>query len=52
VVAVQHQAVRVCVLGSGFSRELSVRVLAEGETAPPGATEALLISLDPKLKLL
>lgn len=48
----QHQAVRVAVLEGNSSRELSVRVLAEDEEAPPGSTEALLVSLDPRRKLL
>jgi hypothetical protein len=50
--AIQHQALRVCVLGANAStRELSVRVLAAGESAPAGATEALLVSLDPQVRL-
>ena len=49
----QHQAVRVAVLGGNpATRQLSVRVLGEGEAAPPGSTEALLVSLDPQRKLL
>lgn len=49
----QHQAVRVAVLsGDPTTRELSVQVLSEGESAPPGSTEALLVSLDPQRKLL
>lgn len=49
----QHQAVRVAVLGAGAgARQLSVRVLGEGESAPSGSTEALLVSLDPQRKLL
>ena len=48
-----HQAVRVAVLsGDPTTRQLSIRVLGEGETAPAGATEALLVSLDPAKKLL
>ncbi len=48
-----HQAVRVAVLGGDpATRQLSVQVLGEGETAPPGYTEALLVSLDPQRKLL
>jgi len=49
----QHQAVRVAVLnGEAATRQLSVRVLAEGEAAPPGYAEAMLVSLDPRRKLL
>jgi hypothetical protein len=49
----QHQAVRVAVLGGDpATRQLSVQVLGEGEAAPPGATEAMLVSLDPRRKLL
>jgi hypothetical protein len=49
----QHQAVRVAVLsGDPTTRQLSVRVLGEGESAPPGYTEAMLVSLDPQRKLL
>jgi hypothetical protein len=49
----QHQAVRVAVLsGDPATRQLSVQVLAEGEAAPPGSTEAMLVSLDPQRKLL
>ncbi len=49
----QHQAVRVAVLsGDPTTRQLSVQVLGEGELAPPGYTEALLVSLDPQRKLL
>lgn len=48
----QHQAVRVAVFGAGASkRELTVRVLAEGEAAPPGSAEALLVALDPRSQL-
>jgi len=48
-----HQAVRVAVLGGDPStRQLSVRVLAEGESAPPGSSEAMLVALDPRKKLL
>jgi hypothetical protein len=51
-VAIQHQTVRVWVLGAvGGGRELSVRVVAEGESAPSGATEALLVSLHPQARL-
>lgn len=53
VTAAQHQTLRVCVIGAGTgARELSVRVLNEGETAPAGAIEALLVSLDSKARLL
>ena len=49
----QHQAVRVAVLtGDPATRQLSVLVLAEGEAAPPGSTEAMLVSLDPRRLLL
>ena len=49
---VQHQAVRVAVLGGDpASRKLSLQVLAEGESAPAGSTEALLVSLDAQRKL-
>ncbi len=49
----QHQAVRVAVMGGDpATRQLSVQVLGEGEAAPPGYTEALLVSLDPQRKLL
>jgi hypothetical protein len=52
-VAAQHQAVRVYVVGGdATNRELSVRVLEEGERAPAGSTEALLVSLDPRIRLL
>lgn len=50
---VEHQAVRVAVMaGNGATRQLSVRVLSEGEHPPPGSTEALLVALDPRRKLL
>jgi hypothetical protein len=49
----QHQAVRVAVVSADASRrELAVRLLGEGEAAPPGSTEALLVSLDPHGDLL
>jgi hypothetical protein len=49
----QHQALRVAVLsGDPASRQLSLQVLGEGEAAPPGSTEAMLVSLDPQRKLL
>ena len=49
----QHQAVRVAVLGGDpTTRQLSVLVLGEGEAAPPGSTEAMLVSLDAQKKLL
>jgi len=49
----QHQTVRVAVLASdATTRLLSVQVLREGESAPNGSTEALLVSLDPQRKLL
>jgi hypothetical protein len=48
-----HQAVRVAVMtGDASKRQLSVRVLSEGEPAPPGSTEALLVALDPRRRLL
>ena len=49
----QHQAVRVAVLGGDpATRQLSVQVLLEGESAPPGTTEAMLVALDPQRKIL
>ncbi|HEX2875290.1 MAG TPA: hypothetical protein VHP33_28760 [Polyangiaceae bacterium] len=49
----QHQAVRVAIIsGDPTTRHLSVQVLGEGESAPAGSTEALLVSLDPQRKLL
>lgn len=49
----QHQTVRVAVVAADAStRQLSVRVLGEGELAPPGSTEALLVALDPRRKVL
>jgi hypothetical protein len=49
----QHQAVRVAILnGDPGTRQLSIQVLAEGEAAPPGCTEAMLVALDPQRKLL
>jgi hypothetical protein len=49
----QHQAVRVAILRSdAAARQLSVLVLGEGEAAPPGSTEAMLVSLDAQKKLL
>lgn len=47
-----YQALRVAVLSNGGGRERSVRLLDEGEALPAGASEALLISLDPKIKLI
>lgn len=48
-----HQAVRVAVLnGNHTGRQLTVLVLNEGEAAPLGASEALLVALDPQHKLL
>ena len=50
---VQHQTLRVAVLsGDASTRQLMIQVLGEGESAPVGATEALLVSLDPSKKLL
>ncbi len=52
-VAVQHQTVRVCVISADTtSRQLTLRVLEEGEIPPPGATQALLVSLDPHARLI
>jgi len=49
----QHQAVRVAILGGDpTTRQLTVRVLGEGESAPAGSAEAMLVSLDPERKLL
>jgi hypothetical protein len=48
----QHSAVRVAVsAGAVGKQELAVRVLGEGESAPPGSVEALLVSLDAQRKL-
>jgi hypothetical protein len=49
--AVPHQALRVAVLSGDSKRQLSVLLLGEGETAPPGSTEAMLVSLDPQRNL-
>jgi hypothetical protein len=50
---VAHQAVRVAVLtGNHSSRQLSILVLNEGEPAPSGSTEALLVALDSRDKIL
>lgn len=52
VAVAQHQAVRVAVVGSdGAANVLNVRLLLEGEAAPAGSVEALLVSLDPGRKL-
>jgi len=52
VAVAQHQAVRVAVVGSdGAANLLNVRLLLEGEAAPAGSVEALLVSLDPGRKL-
>lgn len=49
----QLQTVRVIVTGRDpATRQLSLRVLLEGESAPPGSTEAVLVSLDPTKNLL
>lgn len=49
----QLQTLRVIVTGhDGPTRQLSLRILLEGETAPPGSTEAVLVSLDPARNLL
>lgn len=50
--AEQHHAIRVAVLaGDAQARQLSLLVLGEGEPAPAGSTEALLVSLDPRRQL-
>jgi hypothetical protein len=50
--AAQHQAVRVAVLNADTTKqELLVKLLSEGESAPPGAAEAMLVALDPQRKL-
>jgi hypothetical protein len=50
---VQHQTLRVAVLsGDPSTGQRMIQVLGEGESAPVGATEALLVSLDPSKKLL
>jgi hypothetical protein len=47
-----HQAVRVAVLSADTTKqELVVKVLGEGEAAPPGAAEAMLVALDPQRNL-
>lgn len=49
----QLQTLRVIVTGRDpVSRQLMLRVLLEGETAPPEATEGVLVSLDPNKNLL
>ncbi len=51
VQVVPRQAVRVAVpAGPGRSQDLSVRMLAEGESVPSGMREALLVAVDPSLK--
>lgn len=50
--ALQYQGLRVAVFNGEAPRQLSVLVLGEGETVPPGSTEALLVSLDPQRGLL
>jgi hypothetical protein len=48
----EHAAVRVAVLSSdAATRQLSLRILIEGEPAPEGTLEALLVPLDPRAKL-
>lgn len=49
---VQYQGVRVAVLDGDSSRQLSVLILADGEPAPPNSTEAMLVSLDARRKVL
>lgn len=49
----QLQTVRVIVTShDAATRQLSLRILLEGESAPPGSTEAVLVSLDPSRNLL
>lgn len=49
----QLQTLRVIVTGRDpASRQLTLRVLLEGEMAPPEATEGVLVSLDPNKNLL
>lgn len=49
----QLQTLRVIVTGrDAASRQLTLRVLLEGEAAPPDATEGVLVSLDPNKNLL
>jgi hypothetical protein len=49
----QLQTLRVIVTARDTAaRQLSLRMLLEGEDAPPGSTEAVLISLDPAKNLL
>ncbi|RYZ06734.1 MAG: hypothetical protein EOO73_14375 [Myxococcales bacterium] len=49
----QLQTLRVIVTGRDpATRQLTLRVLLEGETAPPHATEGVLVSLDPNKNLL
>jgi hypothetical protein len=47
-----YQGVRVAVLHGDSARQLSVLVLADGEPAPPNSTEAMLVSLDARRKVL
>ena len=47
-----YQGVRVAVLHGDSARQLSVLVLADGEAAPPNSTEAMLVSLDARRKVL
>lgn len=49
----QLQTVRVIVTGrDSAARQLTLRVLLDGEVAPPDATEGVLVSLDPSKNLL
>jgi hypothetical protein len=48
----EHQALRVAVMvPSPGARQLTVLLLAEGQAAPVGCTEAILVSLDPRRTL-
>lgn len=49
---VEHQTLRVAVISQDQqSRQLTLRVLGQGEAAPAGSTEALLVSLDAQQRL-
>lgn len=48
----EHQTLRVAVVAQDpLTRELTLRVLGQGETAPAGSTEALLVSLHAEQRL-
>jgi hypothetical protein len=48
----QHQALRVAVLAADTAqRTLTIKVLGEGESAPFGSAQAMLVALDPNGKL-